>query len=60
MISRRWCSAFSALPGLELDLLYVDTIVRRWQKLTGGSARHAASDRSFDDLARQAGVANAV
>jgi len=36
--------------GLELDLLYVDTIVRRWQKLTGGSARHAASDRSFDDL----------
>jgi DNA modification methylase len=46
--------------GLELDLAYVDTIVRRWQKLTGGSARHGASDRSFDDLAREAGVANAV
>ena len=29
--------------GLELDPAYVDTIVRRWQKLTGGSARHAAS-----------------
>jgi DNA modification methylase len=46
--------------GLELDPLYVDTIVRRWQKLTGGSARHAVSDRSFDDLAREAGVANAA
>jgi len=39
--------------GLELDPLYVDTIVRRWQKLTRGSARHAASGRSFDDLARE-------
>src|SRR5438067_1174816 len=44
--------------GLELDPVYVDTIVRRWQALTGGSARHAASGRSFDDLAREA--ANAV
>jgi DNA modification methylase len=46
--------------GLELDPLYVDTIVRRWQKLTGGSASHGASGRSFDDLAREAGVANAA
>ena len=46
--------------GLELDPLYVDTIVRRWQKLTGGRARHAASSRSFDDLAREAEAANAV
>jgi DNA modification methylase len=44
--------------GLELDPLYVDTIVRRWQKLTGVSARHAASGRSFDDLAREAEVAD--
>src|SRR5438552_6888811 len=29
--------------------------LRRWQALTGGSARHAASGRSFDDLAREAG-----
>jgi hypothetical protein len=36
--------------GLELDSGYVDTIIRRWQALTGGSARHAASGRSFDDL----------
>ena len=46
--------------GLELDPLYVDTIVRRWQKLTGGSARHAGTGRSFDDLAREAEVANAA
>jgi DNA modification methylase len=46
--------------GLELDPLYVDTIVRRWQKLTGGSARHAVSGRSFDDLAREAEAGNAA
>ena len=46
--------------GMELDPAYVDTSVRRWQKLTGGSARHAASGRSFDDLAREAEAANAA
>src|ERR1700731_946654 len=46
--------------GLELDPAYVDTILRRWQALTGGSARHAASGRSFDDLTREAEVANAA
>jgi DNA modification methylase len=40
--------------GLELDAAYVDTTVRRWQALTGGSARHAGSGRSFDDLAGEA------
>lgn len=39
--------------GLELDPVYVDTAIRRWQGLTGGAARHAASGRSFDDLARE-------
>src|SRR5260221_5692001 len=33
--------------GIELDPGYVDTIVRRWQTLTGESARHAASGPSF-------------
>src|ERR1700730_16251225 len=28
--------------GLELDPAYVDTVIRRWQALTGGGARHAA------------------
>jgi hypothetical protein len=46
--------------GLELDPAYVDTIIRRWQALTGGTAHHAASGRSFDDLARKAEVANAA
>jgi DNA modification methylase len=46
--------------GMELDPVYVDTIVRRWQAVSGGSARHAASGRSFDDLAREAEVANAA
>jgi len=46
--------------GLELDPAYVDTAVRRWQALTGGSARHVASGRSFDDLADEAEAANAA
>jgi DNA modification methylase len=46
--------------GLELDSGYVDTIIRRWQALTGGTARHAASGRSFDDLTREAEAANAA
>jgi DNA modification methylase len=46
--------------GLELDPGYVDTVVRRWQALTGGSALHAISGRSFDDLAREAEVADAA
>jgi DNA modification methylase len=46
--------------GLELDSGYVDTIIRRWHALTGGSARHAASGRSFDDLTREAEAANAA
>jgi DNA modification methylase len=44
--------------GLELDRLYVDTIIRRWQALTRDDARHAANGRSFDDLAREAEAAN--
>ena len=45
--------------GTELDAIYADTTIRRWQVLTGGSARHAASGRSFDDLVREAEVADA-
>jgi len=46
--------------GLELDPAYVDTTIRRWQALTGGSSRHAASNRSFDDLAGEAEATNAA
>jgi len=46
--------------GLELDPTYVDTTIRRWAALTGGSARHAGTGRSFDDLARELEAPNAV
>jgi DNA modification methylase len=46
--------------GLELDPVYVDTAIRRWQALTGGNARHVASGRSFDDHADEAEAADAV
>jgi DNA modification methylase len=46
--------------GLELDPLYVDTVIRRWQSVTGGMARHALSSRSFDDLAGEAAVGDAA
>jgi DNA modification methylase len=46
--------------GLELDPRYVDTIIRRWQNLTGGKAVQATSGRSFDDLAEEMEAANAA
>jgi DNA modification methylase len=46
--------------GMELDPVYVDTIIRRWQAQTGRTARHAASNRTFDDLAREAEAADAA
>ena len=46
--------------GLELDPRYVDTIIRRWQNLTGGKAVQATSGRSFDDLADEMEAANAA
>lgn len=36
--------------GIELDPLYVDTAIRRWQAFTGRQACHAVSGRIFDDL----------
>jgi DNA modification methylase len=36
--------------GLELDPLYVDTIVRRWQAFTGDRARLASTGRCFSEL----------
>jgi DNA modification methylase len=38
--------------GLELDPLYTDVIVRRWQAYTGATARHATTARTFDETAR--------
>ena len=37
--------------GIEIDPLYVDTIIRRWQAFTGDKAIHAVTGKRFDDLA---------
>lgn len=38
--------------AMELDPHYVDVAIGRWQTLTGKSATHFDSGRSFDDVAR--------
>jgi DNA modification methylase len=38
--------------GLELDRLYVDVIVRRWQAYTGASPRHEMTGAGFDEIVR--------
>ena len=41
----RYCYA------MELDPLYIDTAIRRWQKLTGAHAVHEQTGQRFDDMA---------
>jgi DNA modification methylase len=36
--------------GMELDPLYVDVAIRRWQRHTGDFAIHAKSGKRFDEL----------
>jgi DNA modification methylase len=36
--------------GIELDPLYVDVIVRRWQAYSGDKARHAETGRTFAEI----------
>src|SRR5450756_1587656 len=40
--------------GIELDPLYVDIAIKRWQRYTGDYAVHAVSRKRFDDLAKEA------
>jgi DNA modification methylase len=40
--------------GIELDPLYVDVAIRRWQKHTGDHAIHLATGKSFDELSANA------
>lgn len=35
--------------GIELDPLFVDTAIRRWQRFTGDHAIHAVTGKKFDD-----------
>jgi DNA modification methylase len=37
---------------IEIDPAYVDVAIRRWQRLSGRSAIHGASGRTFSDVAK--------
>jgi DNA modification methylase len=37
--------------GIEIDPIYVDVAIRRWQKYTGDAAIHAATSKRFDEIA---------
>jgi DNA modification methylase len=37
--------------AMELDHVYVDVAIRRWEKFTGDTARHAETGQSFADIA---------
>ena len=37
--------------GIELDPIYVDTAVKRWQRYTGDQAIHAGTGKRFDEIA---------
>ena len=37
--------------GIEIDPIYVDVAIRRWQRHTGDHAIHAPTGKLFDDLA---------
>ncbi len=39
--------------GIELDPLYVDTAVRRWQNLTGGDAVRSADGKLFREIEKE-------
>ncbi len=46
------------LYGIELDPLYVDVAIRRWQKQTGQDAIHVATGKTFNELKSEGGQAN--
>lgn len=39
--------------GIELDPLYIDTAIKRWQRHTGDHAIHVESGKTFNDLAME-------
>jgi DNA modification methylase len=39
--------------AIEIDPAYVDVAIRRWQKLTGAEAIHAANNQSFGETANE-------
>jgi DNA modification methylase len=45
--------------GIEIDPLYVDVAIRRWQKQTGDFATHSVTGMRFDDIASKTEVHHA-
>ena len=45
--------------GIEIDPIYVDVAVRRWQNYTGKAAVHAQSGKQFNEIAAQMEVQHA-
>lgn len=41
---------------LEIDPLYCDTIVKRWEKFTGKTARLAETNETFDEVKARRGA----
>jgi ParB-like chromosome segregation protein Spo0J len=39
--------------GIEIDPIYVDVAIRRWQEYTGEAAIHASTGKRFDEIAAQ-------
>jgi DNA modification methylase len=39
--------------GIEIDPIYVDVAIRRWQNHTGEAAIHHASGKRFEEIAAQ-------
>ena len=48
LIAAETCGRSARL--IEYDPAYCDTIIRRWQNLTGKSARLSATDEVFEDV----------
>lgn len=44
--------------GMEIDPIYVDTAIRRWQADTGGNAIHAESGQTYTERAQRLEVAH--
>jgi DNA modification methylase len=44
--------------GIELDPLYIDTAIRRWQNLTGRDAVRLADGKRFRDIEAETEQAN--
>jgi DNA modification methylase len=39
--------------GIELDPIYVDTAIQRWQRYTGDHANDTLSGKRFDDISNE-------